>query len=77
MLEEVFLQHGVALSAEAYDRRLLSQLLRQGRPRPLEARSFEQLRAALLANPQAVGYAWATELPGDGSLRVVRTLWSE
>ena len=42
-LSQVFLQHVVAMSQTAYDRRILSQVLQQGRPRPQEIKSPEQL----------------------------------
>ena len=46
-LTEVFLQHVVAMSESAYDRRILAQMLQQGRPLPPELKSSD----AVVADP--------------------------
>jgi hypothetical protein len=75
VLSQIFLQDIVALSQSAYDRRILALVLQQGRPRPLELKSREQVLAAVLADPSAVSFMWlhdAMQVPG---LRVIRVLW--
>jgi hypothetical protein len=76
-LGQVFLQHVVAMSQSAYDRRILSQVLQQGRPRPQELKTREQLIEALAADPLAVSYMWTRDVPFSPRLRIVRVLWTE
>jgi hypothetical protein len=44
-------------------------------PRSLD--SDNKLISALLADPTAVSYAWASSVEADRRLRVVRELWRE
>jgi hypothetical protein len=76
-LSQVFLQHVVAMSQSAYDRRILAQVLQQGRPRPLELKSREQVIAALSEDPLAVSYMWLKDVPVSPRLRVLRVLWTD
>lgn len=76
-LSQVFLQHVVAMSQTAYDRRILSQVLQQGRPRPQEIKSREQLMQALAADPLAVSYVWMKDVPPTARIRIVRVLWTD
>lgn len=76
-LSQVFLQHVVAMSQTAYDRRILSQVLQQGRPRPLETVSREQLIKVLASDPFAVSYMWLKDVPTSPRIRVVRVLWTD
>jgi hypothetical protein len=76
-LSRVFLQHVVAMSQSAYDRRILSQAMQQGRPRPLVMKSTEALLATLEADPLAVTYVWVKDLPVSRHLRILRVLWTE
>jgi hypothetical protein len=75
LLDKIFLQHVMTMSAEAYERRLLTMTLQQGRPRPLEIRSREELVKALLGIPHSVSFAWESDLAGVRGIRVVRVLW--
>jgi len=76
-LSQVFLQHVVAMSQTAYDRRILSQVLQQGRPRPLEIKTGEQMIKVLAEDPLAVGYMWTRDVPPAGRIRIVRVLWTD
>jgi hypothetical protein len=76
-LSRVFLQHIVAMSQSAYDRRILAQAMQQGRPRPLVLKSRADLIAALDADPLAVSYMWVKDIPVAPRLRVLRVLWTE
>jgi hypothetical protein len=49
--------------------------LQQGRPRPLEIRSREELVRALLGIPHSVSFAWESDLAGVRGVRIVRVLW--
>jgi hypothetical protein len=76
-IQEVFLQYVVAMSQSAYDRRILSLVNTQGRPRPLELRSREAVITTISADPQAVSYAWLSDVAGNPRIRVLRVLWRE
>ncbi|MCC7199299.1 MAG: hypothetical protein IT483_07310 [Gammaproteobacteria bacterium] len=76
-LDAVFLQHVVAMSPEAYERRLLSLSLQQGRPRPLEVRSRTDLLNAMREHAHAISFAWHSDVAAEPGIRVVRTLWRE
>lgn len=76
-LSRVFLQHVVAMSQSAYDRRILSQAMQQGRPRPLVLKSNAELIATLDSDPTAVSYMWVKDLPASPRLRILRVLWTE
>jgi hypothetical protein len=76
-LSRVFLQHVVAMSQSAYDRRILSQAMQQGRPRPPALKSKTELIATLDSDPLAVSYMWVKDLPAYPRLRVLRVLWTE
>ena len=75
LLDKIFLQHVMTMSAEAYERRLLAMTLQQGRPRPTEVRSRDALVEALLGIPHSVSFAWQSDLAGVDGIRVVRVLW--
>ena len=76
-LTEVFLQHVVAMSESAYDRRILAQMLQQGRPLPAELKSSDAVVAALRADRWAVSYMWWRDVVENPRLRVLRVLWTE
>ncbi|MDH4260701.1 MAG: hypothetical protein OEW16_10445 [Gammaproteobacteria bacterium] len=75
LLDQIFLQHVVSMSAEAYERRLLARFLRQGRARPREVRSREELLRALTSVRHSVSYAWQADVEGVPDVHVIRTLW--
>ncbi len=75
LLDKIFLQHVMAMSAETYGRRLLAMTLQQGRQRPVAVYSREQLIEALLGIPHSVSFAWQSDLAGIPAIRAVRTLW--
>jgi hypothetical protein len=76
-LTDVFLQYVVAMSQSAYDRRILSQVMQHGRPRPIELDKSSQVIDALSADRYAVSYMWAKDVPVNPHLRVIRVLWTE
>ncbi len=76
-LENIFLQYVVAMSQSAYDRRILTQALQQGRPRPLELNSRNAIVETLTADKYAVSYMWLKDVPPGRRLKVVRVLWTE
>jgi hypothetical protein len=76
-LSNIFLQYVVAMSQSAYDRRILAQVLQQGRPRPLELRTSKQVIEALASDRYAVSYMWLRDVPPNPRMRVLRVLWTE
>jgi hypothetical protein len=76
-LQNVFLQYVVAMSQSAYDRRILTQVLQQGRPRPLELRTNAQVIETLAADRFAISYLWLRDVPANPRLRILRVLWTE
>jgi hypothetical protein len=76
-LTNIFLQYVVAMSQSAYDRRILAQVLQQGRPRPAELRTNKQLIEALTTDRYAVSYMWLRDVPANPHMRILRVLWTE
>ena len=75
LLDQVFLQHVVSMSADVYERRLLALSLRQGRARPREVRSRDELLRVLKSVRHSVSYAWQDDVAGLSDIHVVRTIW--
>ena len=75
LLDQVFLQHVVSMSDDAYERRLLAMSLRQGRARPREVRSRDELIRVLKTVRHSISYAWQADVEGLSDIHVVRTLW--
>lgn len=76
-LENIFLQYVVAMSQSAYDRRILTQVLQQGRARPLEVNSRSEVIELLTADKYAVSYMWLKDVPPGHRLKILRVLWTE
>lgn len=71
MLREVFLQKILFMSKNAYQRALATRLVQLGEAGPAEFRDTKKLIQALHSNPSLVSYLWSSQLPGDGSLKVL------
>lgn len=76
-LQEVFLQKVMFLSAPAYERALLANLLRAGAVRPVEIDSRKTLLEALRAQRNAVTCLWAEDAEATPALKIVTELWRE
>jgi hypothetical protein len=76
-LDEVFLQQVVAMSQSSYERQILIGLNRQGSIRPDEATSQERVLQGLVADPNAVSFAWLRDVAHNPKIRVIRVLWSD
>jgi hypothetical protein len=74
-LNRIFMQSVIAMSERSYERRLLALTLKYGAPRPETVGSPEELIAALMANPMAIGYLWREDADRASGIRIVRTLW--
>jgi hypothetical protein len=76
-LSDVFLQYVVAMSQSAYDRRILTQVLQHGRPRPVELTKSDDVLKALTDDRYTVSYMWLKDVPASPRLRILRVLWTE
>ena len=76
-LDQIFFQSVVAMSEKTYERRLLLQLLKYGRPRPREFDSVESLVSALDEVPCSIAYMWQSDQEGTTGIKVIRILWQE
>jgi hypothetical protein len=74
-LDQVFYQQVVAMSESAYDHRILTNVLKQGRPRPLQLHTRNEVLAALYADPQAVSYMWRQDVVDNPRIRILRVIW--
>ena len=74
-LDAVFLQYVMAMSEEIYERRLLELSLQQGRPRPIEVTSLDELIRAMAVAPHSVSFAWSTDLARIPGAHPIRVLW--
>lgn len=76
-LNQIFFQSVVAMSEKTYERRLLLQLLKYGRPRPREFESVVDLAAALNEVPCSIAYMWQHEVNKHVGIKVIKVLWQE
>jgi len=65
------------MSQSSYDRQILNAVNRQGAFRPAEFSSTPALLSALAADPASVSYMWQSEVGHNGTVRVIRVLWSD
>jgi hypothetical protein len=75
LLNEVFLQKIIFMSAQNYERQLMSQVFRLGGHRPIHYIDAEKLVTFLHDTPGALSYMWlssAQQIPG---IKVVQELW--
>ncbi len=73
---QVFLQKVIYMSAQNYEKRLLSKVFRLGGRRPPKFRDPQQLLRALSAQPNAVSFMWESRARHHPQLRIVARLWS-
>lgn len=74
-LNQIFLQSVIAMSEKSYERRLLSMVLKYGRPRPTEASDVAELVESISTNSQSVGYMWKSDADADARVRIIKVLW--
>lgn len=77
VLEEVFLQKVIFMSRDAYERALLTRVMRGGGSRPALHDSETALLNALLADKFAVTYMWADRAAAQSSLKIVAEPWEK
>ncbi len=71
MLEQVFLQKILFMSEMAYRRVLATRLVRLREAGPPVYKDSSRLIKALQENPLLISYLWRSQLPDDGSLKVL------
>jgi hypothetical protein len=76
-LNQIFFQSVVAMSEKTYERRLLLQLLKYGRPRPREFDNLESLVSALDEVRCSIAYMWQSDQEGRTDIKAIRILWQE
>lgn len=76
-LFDIFLQDVMAMSASAYDRRLLTLTLQSGRRRPEVFTNVSELTKALNVDATLVTYMWEEDFRAADNLKVLRVLWKD
>jgi len=76
-LNRIFYQSVVAMSEKTYKRRLLSLLLKYGRPRPREFDEPDELVAALTDIQCSIAYLWKSDAETAAGIKAIRVLWQE
>lgn len=76
MAYEVFMQKVMYMSGPAYERAMMTRVVRTMSSRPPEYSAEKELVQALAAAPNAVTYMWADKAEAAG-LKVVAELWRE
>jgi hypothetical protein len=76
-LKEIFLQNIVSMSDITYDRHLLGLALKQGRTQPITFKDDAKLISALIADSNAVSFAWIKGVERDSRIRILRVLWHD
>jgi hypothetical protein len=74
-LYEIFLQVVMAMSARAYDHRLLTLTLQSGRRRPETYVNTKELLRAIEADAGLVTFMWLEDTGKSANLKVLRVLW--
>jgi len=75
-MRQVFFQNIVSMSESAYDRRLLSLTIQEGRSALPVLRTPKQVFDALAEDPDAVSFAWASDVAKEPRVKALRVLWN-
>ncbi len=75
LLNEVFLQKIIFMSAQNYERQLMERVFRSGGHRPIRYTDAEKLIATLQDTPGALSYMWLNKAEKISGIRVVQELW--
>ena len=76
-LYEIFLQDVMAMSARAYDRRLLTLTLQSGRRRPEIYQHVPELIRAVESDPGLITFMWEEDFDKAKGLKILRVIWKE
>lgn len=75
LLNEVFLQKIIFMSAENYQRQLNARIAATGDPRPQEYSDRWQLISALRNRRGSVSFMWNKDVRAQTGLKVIQELW--
>lgn len=74
-LSQVFYQAVVAMSEKSYQQRLMSMLLKFGKPRPTEFGDVNDLFDALRRSDCGIAYIWGEGAIRADGIKVLRLIW--
>jgi hypothetical protein len=74
-LRQAFLQNVMGFSEQAFQRRVLTLKLQQGRPEPRAFDDESALARALQADGNGISYMWQSHAERTLGLRVLKVLW--
>lgn len=74
MLQEVFLQKIMFMSKNTYHRALANHLVRKRKAGPTKYPDIDKLIKALQDNSKLISYIWKTNLPADGTLKILLSI---
>ena len=77
LLYEVFLQKVLFMSAQNYERHILTQVYQSGGPRPSYFDDRQALVAALKNQPAGVTFMWRADALASPEVRIIQVLWLE
>jgi hypothetical protein len=75
LLQEIFLQNVMGMSARSYDRRLLTLTLQSGRPRPQVFEDLESVLQRIDSDPQTIVFVWEEDIENLPNIKILRVLW--
>jgi hypothetical protein len=77
LLYEVFLQKILFMSAQSYERSILTQVYQSGGQRPPLHHDARGLRAALGQQPGGVTFMWRSDAQASPDVKILQVLWQE
>lgn len=75
LIYEVFLQNVIHMSANHYERHMLSTVFRLGGKRPRSAGDFDALMEALNSRPATVTFMWEARARSTPGIHIITELW--
>lgn len=76
LIYEVFLQKVIYMSAQNYERRLVTRVFRMGGQRPKKYDNLSDLLGNLRENPNTVSFMWQDNAQRQSNIKIVAELWS-
>lgn len=75
LIYEVFLQNVIHMSANHYERHMLSTVFRLGGKRPRSVSKFGALMEALNSRPATVTFMWESRARASQGVHIITELW--
>lgn len=76
LIKEIFLQKVLFMSAQIFERQMVSRVFRQGGSRIAEYNDLRSLSAALVSDPQSVSFMLAASVDKQAGIKVLSELWA-